>query len=161
MVSFSSASYSKWDDDRTWSSQDWKTDFETYERSQRPDEISWGIIRKVRPGFSHDEIRLDGTAQSVRNEETSWQIGATWYRFSRKGTASTICHWKWQSRIGIVSRIKIIRESGEWSGAKKTEEFRMLQKMEKNSMIWRMFMVVTMESAVSMGKMCRADSRPG
>ena len=34
--------------------------------------------------------------------------------------ASTIRHWKRWSRIGIVSRIKIIRESGEWSGAKKT-----------------------------------------
>ena len=36
--------------------------------------------------------------------------------------ASTIRHWKRWSRIGIVSRIKIIRESGEWSGAKKTEK---------------------------------------
>ena len=70
MESFSSVSNSKWDDDRAWSSQEWKTDIETYERSGRPDKISWGIIRKVRPGFSHEEIRLDGTAQSVRNEET-------------------------------------------------------------------------------------------
>ena len=35
--------------------------------------------------------------------------------------ASTIHHWKRGSRIGIVSRLKIIRELGEWSGAKKTE----------------------------------------
>ena len=28
MKSFSSASYSKWDDDRAWSSQEWKTDIE-------------------------------------------------------------------------------------------------------------------------------------
>ena len=70
MESFSSASYSKWDDDRVWSSQEWKTDIETYERSGRPDKISWRMIRKVRLGFSHEEIRLDGTAQSVRNEET-------------------------------------------------------------------------------------------
>ena len=28
------------------------------------------MIRKVRLGFSHEVIRLDGTAQSVRNEET-------------------------------------------------------------------------------------------
>ena len=41
MESFSSASYSKWDDDRAWSSQEWKTDLETYERSGRPDETSW------------------------------------------------------------------------------------------------------------------------
>ena len=49
MESFSSASYSKWDDDHAWSSQEWKTDIETYERSGRPDKISWRMIRKVRP----------------------------------------------------------------------------------------------------------------
>ena len=68
MESFSSASYSKWDDDRAWSSQEWNTDIGTYERSGRPDKISWKMIRKVRPG--QEEIRLDGTAQSVRNGET-------------------------------------------------------------------------------------------
>ena len=36
MESFSSASYSKWDDDRAWSSQEWKTYTEMYERSGRP-----------------------------------------------------------------------------------------------------------------------------
>ena len=51
-------------------SQEWKTDIETHERSGRRAKISWRMIRKVRPGFSHKEIRLDGTAQSVRNEET-------------------------------------------------------------------------------------------
>ena len=70
MESFSSASFSKWDDDRAWSSQEWKTDIETYERSGRPDEASWRTIRKVRPGFSHEETLHDGTAQSVLNEET-------------------------------------------------------------------------------------------
>ena len=45
-----------------------KTDIETYERSGRPDKISWKMKRKVRLG--HEEIRLDRTAQSVRNEET-------------------------------------------------------------------------------------------
>ena len=68
MESFSSASYSKWDDDRAWSCQEWKTEIKTYDRSGRPDKTSWKMIRKVRPG--HEEILLDGTAQSVRNEET-------------------------------------------------------------------------------------------
>ena len=70
MESFSSASYSKWDDDHAWSSQEWKTDLETYERFWRPDETSWRMTREVRLGFSHEVILLDGTAQSVRNEET-------------------------------------------------------------------------------------------
>ena len=68
MESFSSASYSKWDDDHAWYSQEWKTDIETYERSGRPHETSWRIIRKVRLGFSHEETLHDGTAQSVVNE---------------------------------------------------------------------------------------------
>ena len=33
MESFSSASFSKWDDDRAWSSQEWKAEATTYDRS--------------------------------------------------------------------------------------------------------------------------------
>ena len=68
MESFSSASFSKWDDGRAWSSQEWKTEIKTYERSERSDKTSWKMIRKVRHG--QEEILLDGTAQSVRNEKT-------------------------------------------------------------------------------------------
>ena len=68
MESFSSASCSKLDDDRAWSSQEWKTETTTYDRSGRPDKTSWRMVRKGRPG--HEEILLDGTAQSVRNGET-------------------------------------------------------------------------------------------
>ena len=68
MESFSSASYSKWDDDRAWSSLVWKTDTEMYERSGRPDETSWEATREIRPGYSHEETHHDGTAQSVVNE---------------------------------------------------------------------------------------------
>ena len=51
-----------------WSSQEWTTETTTYDRSLRPDKISWRMVRKVRPG--HEEILLDGTAQSERNGET-------------------------------------------------------------------------------------------
>ena len=68
MESFSSASYSKRDDDRAWSSQEWKTEATTYDRSGRPDETSWRATRGIRPGFSHEETHHDGTAQSVVNE---------------------------------------------------------------------------------------------
>ena len=68
MESFSSTSYSKLDDNRAWSSQEWKTETATYDRSGRPDETSSRMVRKVRP--DHEEILLDGTTQSVRNGET-------------------------------------------------------------------------------------------
>ena len=44
--SFSSPSYSKWNDDRVWCSQEWKLRFETFERSGRLDKISWKRIEK-------------------------------------------------------------------------------------------------------------------
>ena len=83
MENFSSASYSKWDDDRAWSFQEWKTETTTHDRSGRPDKTSWRMVRKVRP--DHEEILFDGTAQSVRNGETlcvysgSWSIDKTAY----------------------------------------------------------------------------------
>ena len=55
--SFSSASYSKWDDGHACSSQEWKTDTEMCERSGRPDVISWGATRESQPGFSHEETQ--------------------------------------------------------------------------------------------------------
>ena len=120
MESFSSESYSKCDD-RAWSSQEWKTDTEMYERSGRPDETSWRVTRnstwflsRGNPSWWNRVIRCEwGNA--------SWQTGATRCRFSRKGMASTTRHWQRYNRIGNVSGIKIFRELGEWSGARKTE----------------------------------------
>ena len=60
MESFSSTNYSKLDYDRAWSCQEWKAEATTYD-------ISWRTVRKVRP--DHEEILLDGTAQSVRYGE--------------------------------------------------------------------------------------------
>ena len=96
LESFSSASYSMWDDDRAWSSQEWNTDIETYERSGRLDETSWRMIRKVRPGFSHEETLHDGTAQSVMNEETPRD---------KSGRPDIDCHEEaWPQQLVIVKR---------------------------------------------------------
>ena len=65
--SFSSTDYSKLDDNRAWSCQEWKTETTTYDRSGRPDKTSWRRVRKVRP--DHEEILLDGTTQSLRMEK--------------------------------------------------------------------------------------------
>ena len=120
--SFSSASYSKWNDNHAWSSQEWKTDTEMCERSGRPDVTSWGATRESQPGFSHEETQHDGTAQSVVSEVIPRdRSGRPDIDSQEEGWPQQFVHWKRWSRIGIVSRIKIIRESGERSGAKKTE----------------------------------------
>ena len=66
-ASFSSTDYSKLDYDRVWSSQEWKAEATTHDRSGQPDKTSWRMVQQVRP--DHEEILLDGTAQSVRYGE--------------------------------------------------------------------------------------------
>ena len=95
MESFSSTDYSKLDYDRAWSSQEWKTEDTTYDRSGRPDKTSCRMVRIVRP--DHEEILLDGN-RAIRKQ------------FSRSGKTSKFHHGKRYNRIGIVCRIKIIRE---------------------------------------------------
>ena len=65
--SFSSTGYSKLDYDRVWSSQEWKAEATTHDRSGQPDKTSWRMVQQVRP--DHEETLLDGTAQSVRYGE--------------------------------------------------------------------------------------------
>ena len=55
------------DYDRVWSSQEWKAEATTHDRSGQPDKTSWRMVQQVRP--DHEEILLDGTAQSVRYGE--------------------------------------------------------------------------------------------
>ena len=55
------------DYDRAWSAQEWKTEGTTHDRSGQPDKASWRVLQHVCP--HHGDHLLDGTAQSVRNEE--------------------------------------------------------------------------------------------
>ena len=152
MESFSSASFSKWDDDRAWSSQEWKTEIKTYVRSGRPDKTSWKMIRKVRPG--HEEILLDGTAQSVRNEETL---------HDGSGRLDIVSQEQARPQQFVIgndeTELELSAESRSFMN-RVNDQVRKRQKIisnfigdgEKHSMIWGMFMTVAMESAVFMGK---------
>ena len=146
MESFSSTSYSKWDDDRAWSSkvENWYWDVRAIGATRwnflESDTInSTWFLSRGNPSWWNRAIRCEWG-------NTSWQTGATQYLFSRSGMASTIRHWKRWSRNKIVSGIKIYRESGQKRISNVAEDG------EKHCMIWGMFMIVTMESAVFMEK---------
>ena len=154
MESFSSASYSKWDNDHVWSSQEWKTDTEIYERSGRPDDTSWRATREIRPGFSHEETLHDGTAPSVVNEVTPRE------RLGRPDIDSQEGAWPQQFVIGNdEAELEMSVESRSFVN-RVNDQVRKRQKRmtnvtgegETHSMIWWMFMTVTMESAAFMGK---------
>ena len=63
----SPAGYSKSDYDRSWSSQEWKSDVTAHDRSSKPDETSWNAVQQICP--HHGDVLLDGNAHSVRYGE--------------------------------------------------------------------------------------------
>ena len=153
MESLSSASYSKLDDDRAWSSQEWKTEIKTYDRSGRPDKTSWRMVRKVRPG--HEEILLDGTAQSVRNEETLRDRSGRHDDISSQEEARpqqfVIGNDETELELSVESRSFVNRVNDQVRKRQKRIS-NVTGDGEEHSMIWGMCMAVTMESAIFMGK---------
>ena len=125
-----------------------------YERSGRPDETSWRATREIRPGFSHEETLHDGTAQSVTNEVMPRD------RPGRPDIDSQEGAWPQQFVIGndeaelelSVESTSFVNRVNDQVRKRQNKISNVTENVEKHSMIWRIFMSVTMESAVFMGK---------
>ena len=146
MESFSSTSYSKLDDDRAWSSQEWKAEATTYDRSGRPDKTSWRMVRKVRP--DHEEILLDGTAQSVRNGETLRDRSGRPDNINSQEVARpqtfVMGNDETELELSVESRSFVNRVNDQVRKRQKSIS-NVAGEGEEHSMIWGMFMTVTME----------------
>ena len=153
MESFSSASYSKWDYDRAWSSQEWKADIKTCDRLGQPDKTSWRMVQQVRP--DHEEILLDGIAQSVRYGETlrdrsgqpdniDSQEVANSQNFIMGSDAAEL-------ELSVESRSFVNRVNDQVRKRQKIISI-VTGNVEEHSMIWGMFMAVALEPAIFMGK---------
>ena len=133
MESFSSTSFSKFDDDRAWSAQEWKTEATTYDRSGRPDKTSWRMVRKVRP--DHEEILLDGSAQSVRNGETLRDRSGRLDNINSQEVARpqnfVMGNDETELELSVESRSFVNRVNDQVRKRQK-KEFPTLQEMEKN-----------------------------
>ena len=147
MESFSTASCSKWDDDCAWSA--WKTETTTYDRSGRHDKTSWRMVRKVRP--DHEEILLDGTAQSVRNGETLRGRSGRLDNINSQEVARpqnfVMGNDETELELSVESRSFVNRVNDQ---VRKRQIIisNVAGDGEEHSMTWGMFMAVTMESAV-------------
>ena len=124
------------------------------ERSGRPDVTSWGATRESQPGFSHEETQHDGTAQSIVNEEKPRdRPGQPFVNPQReiRPQQFIIVNDETESELSVESRSFLSRVNDQVR--KRQKRFsNVTEDGEKHSMLWRMFMSVTEESAVFMGK---------
>ena len=142
--SFSSTDYSKLDYDRAWSSHEWRAEGTTHDRSGQPDKASWRMLQHVRP--HHGETLLDGTAQSVRYGEplrdrsgqldnVNSQEAANSQNFIMGSDATEFLNRVHDDVRKRQKRISSVTGNGE-----------------KHSIIWGLFMAVTMNAATFMVK---------
>ena len=52
-----SARYSRWDDDKAWSSQEWKADKSMDDRTEQPVVASWARTHEFQSSFSHEKTK--------------------------------------------------------------------------------------------------------
>ena len=126
-----------------------------YERSGRPEETSWRATRETRLGFSHEETLHDGTAQSVVNEVMHRD------RPGRPDIDSQDGAWPQQQfvigndeaelELSVEATSFVVRVNDRVRKRQKRIS-NITENGEKHYMIWGMFMPVTMESAVFIGK---------
>ena len=95
-----SAHHSKWDDDKAWSSQEWKADRSMDDRTAQPVVTSWGKTHESQSSTSHEKTQHDGTGQSVVNEAKPHdRTGQPAVNTQREKKATAIYHRKRRNRI--------------------------------------------------------------
>ena len=109
--------------------------------------------RKVRP--DHEEILLDGTAQSVRNGETlrdrSGRLDKTNSQEMARPQKFTMGNGETRLELSVESRSFVNRVNDQVRKRQKRIS-NVAGDGEEHSIIWRMFMVATMNEATFMGK---------
>ena len=121
-----------------------KSEVTTHDRSGQPVKTSWRMVQQVRP--HHEATLLDGTAQSVRYGEPLRD---------RSGQLDNV-----NSQEAANSEIFVMGNDAAEFANKVKDQVRKRQKRisnvagegEEHSIIWGMFMAVSINAATFMGK---------
>ena len=141
---FSYTDYLKWNYDRSWSSEEWKSEVTTHDRSGKLDRSSWEKLQRVRP--HHEDALLDGNAQSVRYGEII---------HDGSGQPDSIDHHEKENPEIFVIGNDATEFMNKVKGQVRKRQKRMsnvVEADEEHSIIWGMFMAATMNAVTFMGE---------
>ena len=142
--SFSSTDYSKFDYDRAWSSQEWKSEVTAPDRSGKPDKTSWNAVQHVRP--HHGETLLDGTAHSVRYGEIIHDGSGPLDSANSQEEADSETFVMGSDAAEFVKKVR------DQVRKRQKRMSNVADSGDEHSVIWGMFMAATMNAAAFMGK---------
>ena len=139
----SPAGYSKSDFDRSWSSQERKSEVTAHDRSGKPDKTSWNAVQQVCP--HHGDALLDGNAHSVRYGEMV---------HDGSGKPETVNHQEHSYSENFVMGSDAAEFVNKVKDQVRNRQKRMsnvTESGEEHSIIWGMFMATTLNAATFMG----------
>ena len=132
------------DYDRSWSSQEWKSEVTAHDRSGKLVKTSWDILQQVAP--HREEPLLGGNAHSARYGEMI---------HDGSGKPETVNH----QEVADSETFVIGSDAAEFANKVKDQVRKRQKRMsnvadsgEEHSIIWGMFMAATMKAATFMGK---------
>ena len=143
------ARYSRWDDDKAWSSQEWKADISMDDRMVQPVVTSWGKTHVFQSSFCHEKtqhVMLDGEKPHDRKGQDfvipQREIRPQQFIIGNDET---------EPELSLGSRSFLSMVNDQVRKRQKRSSMNVAENDEKHSMVWRRFMSVTLETAVSMG----------
>ena len=144
-----SARYSKWDDDKAGSSLEWKADKSMDDRTGRPVVTSWEKTHESQSSFFHEKTQH----VIVDEEEPHDRTGQPVVHPQREAKPQQFVigndETEWELSMG--SRSFLNKVNDQVRKRQKRNSMNIAENDEKHSMIWGMFMSVTLESAVFIG----------
>ena len=125
------------------------------ERSEQPVVTSWEETHESQPSFFHDKTQHDGTWQSVVYEVIPRDRPGQPVVIPQRGARPqqfVIGNDETELELTVESRSFVNRVNDQVRKRQKRSSMNVTEDGEKHSIVWGMFMPVTMESAVFMGK---------
>ena len=145
-----SASYSGWDDDKVWSSQEWKAHKSMDDRKEQPVVTSWGKTHESQSIFSHEKTQHVIVEEEEPHDRTEQPF--VYPQREARPQQFIIGNDETESELSMGPRSFLNRVNDQVRKGQKRSSMNIAENDEKHSILWRMFMSVTMESAVFMGK---------
>ena len=125
------------------------------DRTVQPVVTSFGKTHDSQSSFFHEKTQHDGTAQSVVNEAKLRDRTGQPVVIPQRGARPQqffIGNVETESELSVESRSFLNWVNDQVRKRQKRSSMKVTENEEKHSMIWGMFMSVTLESAVFMGK---------
>ena len=144
-----SASYSEWDDDKAWSSQEWKSDELMDERTEKPVVCPQRGAHAFQSRFSREHKHV-----ILEEEENHDRTGKPVVCPQRGARAQQfiIGDDETELDLSLGSRSFLDRVNDQVRTRQKRSSMNVTEDSEKHFVIWGMFMSSTLESSVFMGK---------